>query len=245
MNILRAKILLTALPCLLAIAGATLAEAASAADLKPYTATYNLSRNGDIVGTTMLTLTPTPGGWQYQSFDKGTRGTAAWIAAKVEEESQIARSGGSIEMRSYNYRLSTVATHKHQTIVANPATHSVSVQGDKHDYSYPMQPGVVDKLSLTVAIAQDLANGKRGTLSYPVAGRDHIDAQQYQVGAEQKVNVPVGSQRAIMVSRVLDASAKGKSTTYWFGLDNGFVPVRIVHSDKDGTEELQLASLAH
>lgn len=230
---------LIALSCLLA------AGIAASADVKPFTATYDLSRNGDIVGTTVLTLSPTPNGWEFQSLDKGTRGTAAWIAAKVQEDSQLVRSGNLIELRSYAYRLSTVATHKHQTIVANPATHSVSVQDDKHSYEYPMQPGVVDKLSLTVAIAQDLANGKRGTLTYPVAGRDHVASQQYQVGAEEKVALPAGSQRAVKVSRVVDADAKGKSTTYWFGLDNGFVPVRIVHSDKDGTEELKLVSLSH
>ena len=238
MNFARAKPIL-ALPLLLLAA-----NLANAADLKPYTASYELVRNGSTIGDAVFTLKQTAGGWNYASTSKGTHGAAALAAANVDEGTRVAVDAGRIELRDYHYRLSSLFKDKHQTIVANPTTHRIAYHDDKRDNDYPMQPGVVDKLSLTLAIAQDLANGKRGVLNYLVAGRDQVDEQHYKVGNEEGLTLPAGPQRAIAVTRLLDG-AKRKSTTYWFGLDNGFVPVRIVFSDdsKDETDELRLVSL--
>jgi hypothetical protein len=201
-------------------------------------------RNGSSIGNAVFVLKQTAGGWDYQSTSKGTHGAAALAAANVDEGTRVAVDAGRIELRDYHYRLSSLLKDKQVTIVADPGTHHIAYHDNKHDNDYPMQPGVVDKLSLTLAIAQDLANGKRGVLNYPVAGRDQIDQQRFNVGKEEGLTVPAGPQRAIAVTRMLDG-AKQKSTTYWFGLDNGFVPVRIVFADdsKDETDELRLVSL--
>jgi hypothetical protein len=238
MNVANAKPIL-ALPFFLLAA-----NLANAADLKPYTASYELVRNGDTIGNAVFTLKQTPAGWDYQSTSKGTHGTASLLGANVDEGTRVSVDAGRIELRDYHYRLSSLVKAKNETLVADSATHRIAYHDNKRDNDYPMQPGVVDKLSLTLAIAQDLANGKRGILNYPVAGRDRIDEQRFNVGKEESLTVPAGPQRAIVVSRLLDG-AKQKSTTYWFGLDNGFVPVRIVFADdsKDETDELRLVSL--
>ncbi len=227
-----------ALPCLLMLGGL-----ANAAALQPYTATYEVARNGDTIGQATITLKRTPDGWDYQSITHGTSGLAAFAAANIDEHSEISAHGDALELRSYQYRLSTIVKSSQRSITVEPSGNRIISHDKKHDTQYPMQAGVLDQQSVTLAIAQDLANGKRGTLTYKVAGRSDVSAQRYQVGKEQTLRAPAGSQRTVAVTRLRD-SAGGRVTASWFGLDNGFVPVRIVQTEPNGEVfEMKLVSL--
>jgi len=226
------------LPCLLMLGGL-----AHAAELQPYTATYEVGRNGDTIGQATITLKRTPGGWDYESVTHGTNGLAAFAAADVDEHSELSANGGKLELRSYHYRLSTIVKSSQRSITADPASNRITVHDKKHDTQFPMQPGVLDQPSVTLAIAQDLASGKKGTLTYNVAGRNEISVQRYQVGKEQTLHVPAGSQRTITVTRLRDTPG-GRVTASWFGLDNGFVLVRSVQTEPNGEVfEMKLVSL--
>jgi len=226
------------LPCLVLLCGF-----AQAAELKPYTATYEVARNGDTIGRATISLKRTPGGWDYESVTHGTSGLAAFAAADIDEHSEISANAGVLELRSYRYRLSTIVKSSQRSIEVDPTGKRVISRDKKHDTEYPMQPGALDQQSVTVAIAQDLANGKHGTLTYSVAGRNEVSIQRYQVGKEQTLHVPAGPQRTVAVTRLRD-SAGGRVTASWFGLDNGFVPVRIVQTEPNGEVfEMQLESL--
>jgi hypothetical protein len=226
------------LPCLLLLGGL-----AQAAELKPYTATYEVARNGDTIGHATVTLKQIPGGWDYESLTHGTNGLAALAAADIDEHSQISVNAGTLELRSNEYRLSTIVKSSRRSITVDPTSNRVVVRDKKHDAEYPMQAGALDQQSVTVAIAQDLANGKHGTLTYNVAGRNEISTQRYQVGKEQTLHVPAGSQRTVAVTRLRD-SPGGRVTASWFGLDNGFVLVRSVQTEPNGEVfEMKLESL--
>jgi len=226
------------LPCLMLLGGFT-----QAAELQPYTATYEVARNGDTIGQATITLKRTPDGWDYESLTHGTSGIAAFAAADIDEHSEISANAGVLELRSYHYRLSTIVKSSQRSITVDPAGKRVVSRDKKHEIEYPMQPGALDQQAVTVAIARDLANGKHGTLTYTVAGRNEISTQRYQVGKEQTLHVPAGSQHTVAVTRLRD-SAGGRVTASWFGLDNGFVPVRIVQTEPNGEVfEMSLVSL--
>ena len=112
----------------------------------------------------------------------------------------------------------------------DPAGNRIVIRDKKHEHDFPMQPGVLDQNSVTLAIAQDLANGKRGTLSYPVATKSNVEVQRYQVGKEETLRLPAGAVRTVVVTRLRD-TPNGRVTAYWFGLDNGYVPARIVQNE--------------
>ena len=220
-----------------------LSAAASAAGLQPYTATYEVARNGGALGNATVTLRQIPGGWDFDSTTRGTSGMARLAAADISEHSTVHDSNGVLETRSYRYRLSTIIKTRERSIDVDAASNRIFTH-DKHgEQQFPMQPGVLDRQTVTLAIAQDLAMGKRGTLNYNVADSDHVGAQRYQVGKEETLRVPAGSLRTITVARVRD-SGGGRTTTSWFGLDNGFVPVRIVQTEPSGEVlEMSLVSL--
>ena len=220
-----------------------LAGAASAVGLQPYTATYQVMRNGDALGRATVTLQQTPGGWDYASTTHGTSTMAMLAGADVSEHSTVRDSNGVLETRSYRYRLSTILKNRERSIDVDAASGRIRTRDKKGEQEFPMQAGVLDRQAVTLAIAQDLANGKRGALSYNVADSSHVDAQRYQVGREETVHVPAGALRTINVTRLRD-SGGGRITTSWFGLDNGFVPVRIVQTEPSGEVlEMRLVSL--
>lgn len=226
-----------ALPLALA---ANLAHAA--AGLQSYAATYELLRNGDRLGQATVTLRQTPGGWDYESTTRGT-GMARLAAANIEEHSIVSATNGLLQTSAYHYRLSTLVKSTQRDIVADPASNKLVIRDKKRTLEFPIRPGVLDQHAVTLAIAQDLAAGKHGTLSYPVATRDAIDTQRYQVGKEEAVKVPAGSIRSVAVARLRD-SAGGRTTVSWFGVDNGFVPVRVVQTEPGGEVlEMRLLSL--
>ena len=237
------KIKYAAILPLLMLGGFAHAAPLQPAPLQPYTASYDVTRNGDTLGQATVTLKRTPGGWDYESVTHGTNGLAALAAADIDEHSEISANAGMLELRSYRYRLSTIVKSSQRSITVDPAGKRIVSRDKKHEMEYPMQAGVLDQQSVTVAIAQDLANGKHGTLTYKVAGRNEVSTQRYQIGKEQTLHVPAGPQRTITVTRLRD-SAGGRVTASWFGLDNGFVPVRIVQTEPNGEVfEMKLVSL--
>ncbi len=221
-----------------------LAGASQAAGLQAYTATYDVARNGSAIGNATVTLKQASGGWAYESQTRGTSGLARMAALDVNEHSDVRDNGGILETRSYRYRQSSLVSSRTRSIDVNAATgRIVSVDKKKGTQEFATQPGVLDRQSVTLGIANDLAAGKRGTLSYGVADASHVGTERYQVGKEQTINVPAGSIRTINVTRLRD-SGGGRITTSWFGLDNGFVPVRIVQTEPGGeTYEMTLVSL--
>jgi len=225
-------------PCMM-----VLGALAHAAGLQPYTAVYDVTRNGDTLGHATVTLQRTPEGWDYESITHGSNGLAALAAADIDEHSEINDKSGALEMRSYRYRLSTIVKSSERSITVDTTGNRIVSRDRKRETEFPMQPGVLDQQSVTVAIAQDLSNGKHGTLTYSVAGRNEVSTQRYQVGKEQTLRVPAGPERTITVTRLRD-SAGGRVTASWFGLENGFVPVRIVQTEPSGEVfEMKLVSL--
>ncbi|MEO8742934.1 MAG: DUF3108 domain-containing protein, partial [Lysobacteraceae bacterium] len=170
-------------------------------------------------------------------------GVAALAAASVSEHSDVRDDHGMLETQRYRYRMSSLLKTRERSIEVNAASGNIIGIDKGRAQEFPMQPGVLDRQAVTLAIAQDLASGKRGTLTYNIADSKHVDAQRYQVGKEETVRVPAGAIRTINVTRLRDGDS-GRTTVSWFGLDNGFVPVRIVQTEPNGdVEEMRLVSL--
>jgi hypothetical protein len=219
-----------------------LSGAASAA-LRPYTATYEVSRNGAVAGRATVTLQQSGDHWSIESITTGTNGLAALAAADIREHSDFRDNGGQLETLGYRYAQKTILKSSERSISVDSADGRI-VSRDKHgEHEFPLQPGVLDHQSLTVAMAQDLAAGKSGTLSYSVVDKDQLSTQRYRVGKQETTRVPAGTLRTINVVRMRD-SANGRVTASWLGMDNGFVPVRVVQTEPNGeVYEMQLVSL--
>jgi hypothetical protein len=211
-----------------------LAPMLAVASPKPYHAEYAVSRNGSAQATATVNYGPEANGrWQLSSHTRGSQGMAALVGVDINEKSILRWNGDQPETVDYRFSQKAAWSSKQRSVKVDAgAGHITSIDKDK-TYSLAYQPGVLDQNAINVALINDLAAGKRGDLVYSVVNKRAVSSQRYHVVGEVTLPTALGSQRAIKVERIRD-NADGRSTTLWFGVDKGFIPLRMQQREPNG-----------
>ena len=210
----------------------------------PYTATYEVRRNGDALGTATVVFKKLPNGrYELTSSTVGSEGLAAIAGVSVDERSIISVTGGRPETVAYNYRQKLAWKTRERSMQVDAAGGRISsTDKDKH-YSPPYRAGVLDRNAINVAVMADVAAGKSGDMQYLVPSRDEVETQVYRSGNSERIQTRLGPQRAIRVERIRETS-NGRTTTLWLGQDRNYVPLRMLQKEPDGeTIEMRVLSI--
>ncbi len=201
--------------------------------LKPYTATYQVFRNGSALGNATVKLSAAGNSrWELSSDTIGT-GIAAIAGVEIFERSVLRWNAGRPETIDYSFNQKAGFKNKQRSIRVNPQSKSIDSRDRDKSYTLKYQAGVLDRHAVTVAVMQDLAQGKNGDLLYPVADRDELQTHLYRVVGNEKMQTSMGTLNSVKVQRIRE-SANGKTTTLWLGSDKQFVPLRIEQREADG-----------
>ena len=219
-----------------------LLASAAIAQPKPYTAEYEVLRNGKALGRGTVSLVDEGETWTLTSVTRGTEGLASLAGVEIVEASTLRWRDGKPETLDYRYR-QQAAWKKRERDVRVDAERGriVSREKDKsHDSDY--RPYAIDRQVVALAMANDLSRGStREKLTYRVVDRDRFGPQTYRVRGEETVSTPAGAQPAVRLERT---RKNGRSTTTWLGTANGYVPVKVIQREPDGeTFEMRLLSL--
>lgn len=228
-----------------AFVAAVVSPQASAAPLYPYTAEYEVLRNGEPLGRGTVSLKRIEGGtWEFLSVTRGTRGLAGLAGAEIVERSTLQWFDDRIETLDYRFRQDIAWKSRERSVSFDPAARRILSRDRDREYPFAFEHGVLDRQSVVLALAQDLVAGKRGVLSYTVVDRDEFGPQRYRVRrAEERIQTPAGLLRALRVERVR-AESRGRTTTSWLGIEQGYLPVKVLQSEPDGDSfEMRLISL--
>ena len=211
-----------------------LAPMLAVATPKAYHAEYAVSRNGSAQATATVNYGPQANGrWQLSSHTKGSQGMAALVGFDSDENSILRWNGDQPETIDYRFSQKAAWNTKQRSVKVDAAGgHITSIDKDK-TYSLTYQPGVLDQNAVNVALINDLAAGKRGDLVYNVVNKGAMSTQRYHVVGEVTLPTKLGSQRTIKIERIRD-NADGRSTTLWFGVDQGFIPLRMEQHEPNG-----------
>ena len=181
------------------------------------------------------------GDWELRSVTRGTEGLAGLTGAKIVERSMLHWVDNQPETLSYRYRQDLAWRSRERSVDFDPAAGRI-VSRDRGERVFAFAPGVLDRQSVMLAVGCDLAAGKRDALTYTVVDRDEFGPQRYRVGAEESVQTPAGTLRALRVERLRDGRVG--TTVTWFGIEQGFLPVRVLQTEPDGdTFEMRLISI--
>jgi hypothetical protein len=227
------------------LVGASLLPAlALAAMPAPYTANYEVLRNGDRAGQATVTLKALGNGRaEFHSSTTGSEGLAALAGAAVEERSVLRWQDGAPETVSWEYHQKVAWKSRDRSLSVDPAARRLDLRDKDKRYSPPYRAGVLDRQSVTVALIHDVAAGRTGELRYSVPDKDEMGTWVFRTGASERIDTPMGAQRALRVERVRD-SGGGRSTTLWLAQDRGYVPLRILQKEPDGeTIDMKITSL--
>lgn len=211
--------------------------------LKPYTATYQVYRNGSALGNATVKLSATGNGrWELSSDTIGT-GIAAIAGVEIFERSALRWNEGRPETMDYSFNQKAGFKNKQRSLRVNPQSKIIDSRDREKSYTLKYQVGVLDRHAVTVAVMQDLALGKSGDLLYPVADRDQLQTHLYRVVGNEKMQTALGPLNSTKVQRIRQ-SPSGRVTTLWLGTEKQFVPLRIEQKENDGdTIEMRITSL--
>ncbi|MFN3844147.1 MAG: DUF3108 domain-containing protein [Rehaibacterium terrae] len=216
------------------------AGSAGASPLRGYTAEYEVLRNGSAIGRAEVRLQPVANGrWELHSLTRGTAGLAALVGIEIEERSQFRWQDGRPETLAYRYRQSGAMRSRERRIDVDLAAGRLISTDRDREHRFDLQPGTLDRQSVTLAIGLDLAAGKRDGLEYRVVDRNDYELQRYRVVGDETVQVPAGAIRAVRVERVRETP--GRSTTTWMDPAREYLPVRMLQREAKGeTIEMRL-----
>jgi hypothetical protein len=227
------------------VAGFALLPAlALAAMPAPYSAHYEVLRNGDRAGEATVTLKALgEGRAEFTSNTVGSEGLAALAAATVSERSVLRWHEGAPETVSWDYHQKIAWKSRDRSLSVDPGAQRLDLRDKDKRYSPPYKRGVLDRNGVTVALMQDLAAGRTGELSYLVPDKDGLETWRFRTGASERMDTAIGAQRALRVERVRD-TGNGRTTTQWLAQDKGYVPLRILQKEPSGeTIDMKITSL--
>lgn len=225
-------------PCL---ASATTADV----PLHPFHAEYRTLRDGDAVGITMLVLaTAADGTWTLNSETRGTNGLARLAGIHVVETSHFRWIDGHLQALDYDYRQDSAFKSRRRHADFDWATSTASVTEGHESHRYPVPGNVIDRQSVTLALAIALARDA-SDLTFPVAVKDRVETVDYRRAGEEPVTVPAGTFRAVAVTRTAGPEGGRKRVSeVWFAPSLRWLPVRIRQSSGKGDDvTLELAAI--
>ncbi len=208
-------------------------EATSGYRAKAFTANYVVFRNGKDLGAATIKLADIGSGrWELSTHTIGT-GIAAIAGVEINERSLVRWNEGKPETVDYSFSQKAGWKDKQRRITVNAKNKTIVSEDKEKTYNLKYQSGVLDRHAITIAIMQDLSQGKRGDLTYPVADREELNTQLYRVIGREKMQTALGMLNAVKVQRIRE-NANGKATTLWLALDRQFIPLRIEQIEGNG-----------
>jgi hypothetical protein len=220
------RILICLLLCLPALA--------LAAPPKPFTAEYDVFRNGSRIGTGTVSLAALPDGqWELQTRSNASGGLAGVAGVRREERSLLRWTGQQFASVDYTMQQRAAWNTRNLSITIDSKARTASSTNRRETRELAYQPGMLDRHALTAAIMVDLAAGRKGVLEYVVAERTSVETQRYDIAASVKLDTALGVKRAVRVERIRNDDS-GRVTKLWFAREHGWLPLRIKQYESDG-----------
>jgi hypothetical protein len=208
------------------LALASFSAAASAAPPKPFTATYQVSRDGEAMGQATITLKALGNGeYEYSNQMHGTSGLAAMLGANSSAVTRFRWNNDAPETETYTSKVTALKT-KQRTMQVNWNTKQVSVDDGKGVTNYAATSGMVDGNTFPLALGLALANGSQ-SVTLPVGVKQRVEEQQFKVQGTEAIKVPSGSFQAQRIAR----TDSDKHFDAWYVPKQFPLPVKLVQTE--------------
>nr|VFJ70060.1 MAG: Protein of unknown function (DUF3108) [Candidatus Kentron sp. FM]VFJ77319.1 MAG: Protein of unknown function (DUF3108) [Candidatus Kentron sp. FM]VFK17913.1 MAG: Protein of unknown function (DUF3108) [Candidatus Kentron sp. FM] len=196
-----------------------------------FSATYTVSVGDTIMGEANWSLKPTGGGhYRYDAVTFPTGFISLFYKSRRTEHSEWHYQGDRIRPLLYRYnrggkkdRKVKVVFDWDQGIVWNTAKGKT--------WEMPIPPGTLDKNVCVLALMQDLARGLRD-FEYPIADGGRIKTYRFSFVGEEVFDTALGRLQTLRIKRIRENATR--ETTYWCAPKFDYLPVKVVHREKDG-----------
>lgn len=199
-------------------------------DFEPFTAEYDLYRNGDRLGTTVVELSREDSGtWVYELESKARRGIIGLVGAGYEESTRWLKSGERLLpltfRRKQHVAFSNRSYEAHFDWTANRAWGRAR---DREWQVADLDGDTLDRLLVNLALVRDL-RCERQDLIYKVLEKGDLDSWRFNRLGKSMITTPDGEYQAVKIAKQHDNPHRESLTWHAPALD--WLAVRIEHQD--------------
>ena len=222
---------------LLLLAGAAFSLAAPAREVpERFEATFALEAKGATIARTRWSLSPRAGGgYVYES-----RTEPSGMFALISDDTIVERSEWDYAgewLRPLAYRYERTGRRAREVGITFDWKEGAGEGVARHDspngpWRMPVPTGVMDKLGYLLALMRDLGRGERG-IEYAIADGGKLKRYTLTGIGDERIETALGAFDTVVVRRERE-NAK-RETTLWCASALSFLPVKIVHRERDGT----------
>jgi hypothetical protein len=118
-------------------------------------------------------------------------------------------------------------------------SNTLTMQHKGDPQTLPLPPNAQDRLSFLLALA--FAPPGAQPVSFSVADGGSVSRYVFELVGKEWVKTPAGEFEAVKLARRKDGPEDRRSTEIWLAVALGHIPVRVLVTEKDGTQLDQLA----
>ncbi len=210
--------------------------------LRPFSATYHLSRAGILFGEVTVTLSISPeGNYRYRARTL-TRGPVTLFRDdEVTEESEGRLVDGAVRPDRYSYSHRRDDGTRDASLAFDHEAGAVrhAIGGSRWSLSVPA--GTQDKFSQQLALMRSLLDGAERP-EFPVADGGGLKTYRYEPVGRETLKTPAGRLEAVALARRKDGQPS--RMTVWLAPALHFVPVKIERREADDRFTMSLQSVS-
>jgi len=211
------------LGCGLAVAGAV------EDGLKPFTASYSISWHGIAAGSTQLQLQLlSDGRWSYrmQTFARGLARLA--MPAQLDSRSVFRIQDDKVMPETFTVDDGTDDDDSDQHVVFDWEAGRVRGIAERKRVDLQLQPGLLDTLSVQVALMRELLAG-RTPERFVLLDAERIKDYIYTTQGREKLQTDAGTYDTVIFRSSRPGSRK--STWFWCAPELGYLPLKVERRD--------------
>ncbi len=210
---------------LLVLAQAAMSQATALP--RAFDADYTVAKGRMTLGNLHASLRYNGNQYQYRKYTKATGFAAMLTGMKITENSEGHFNKSSVKPRSYLFNQSrrNKSRVEKTRFTGNKAIGSYKGK----PYTISISPNVLDRGSVELALAHDLAANK-SRLVYPVVEKGKMKTLTFAKQGEEKIKTPAGTFNTIKIQVVRNNNKR--NTTFWLAKELDYMPVKIRHNEK-------------
>lgn len=201
----------------------------------PYKAVYSVNRAGDPDGSmTVKLVRKAPDSYRY---NMETRLKWGIFTAYIDEQSDFTFRDGVVLPVSFELS-KRVSLYKRREVVEFDWL-NMKAAGEKKsdDFELEIAPGMQDKLTVYLLLAESLCRGEYDIDADVVSGPE-LKSYDYRFQAAESIDTVLGRLEAIHIRR--GGPDDEKQTDLWHAVQTDFLPVKMVYRDGNVITDMRL-----
>ena len=191
-------------------------------DVDPYEARYAVTWHGMEVGESVHRLAPLEDGrWRLVSETEPYLG---FLPYEYSESAIFEMDGKRVIPLTYEYDAQEGLKNKKGVLVFDYAQAIVKNSNADRPWQTPIQPNMFDKLTQTIAMRQDLIDGK-DNLTYNVVENQKLRTYAFTMVGEETLETAIGSITVLKLEH--EYKRRKRKTIFWVSPEHDFLLVKM------------------